>query len=210
MASVGATYTGASETVPQSRLQLDSGLLFAVVCLALIGLVMVSSASIDVITTASPYTEERTQWSLGMDYLRGNTTMRVNYVSSVESDFDASTYAFSVSEDMFGDLTTLTLSYAYGEDIVGKSDDPTFRRFFNMPDDDTHNNQERVERSLGSGVVISPDGYILTNNHVVENATKIIVKFNSEREYTAEIIGTDPPRTPSRRASVSRRLHPSR
>src|SRR5210317_2338858 len=89
---------------------------------------MVSSASIDVITTASPYTEERTQWSLGMDYLRGNTTMRLNYVSSVESDFDASTYAFSVSEDMFGDLTTLTLSYAYGEDIVGRSDDSTFRR----------------------------------------------------------------------------------
>jgi len=89
---------------------------------------MVSSASIDVITTASPYTEEREQWSLGMDYLRGNTTMSVNYVSSVESDFDASTYAFSVSEDMFGDLTTLTLSYAYGEDIVGRSDDPGFRR----------------------------------------------------------------------------------
>jgi hypothetical protein len=89
---------------------------------------MVSSASIDVITTASPYTEEREQWSLGMDYLRGNTTMSINYVSSVESDFDASTYAFSVSEDMFGDMTTLTLSYAYGEDIVGRSDDPGFRR----------------------------------------------------------------------------------
>ena len=88
----------------------------------------VSSASIDVITTASPYTEERTQWSLGMDYLRGNTTMRFNYVSSEESDFDATTYAFSVSEDMFGDLTTLTLSYAFGEDVVGRSDDPTFER----------------------------------------------------------------------------------
>jgi hypothetical protein len=88
----------------------------------------VSSASIDVITTASPYTEERTQWSLGMDYLRGNTTMRFNYVSSVESDFDAKTYAFSVSEDMFGDLTTLTLSYAFGEDVVGRSDDPDFAR----------------------------------------------------------------------------------
>ena len=36
---------------------------------------MISSASIDVVTTASPYTEERTQWSLGMDYLRGNTTI---------------------------------------------------------------------------------------------------------------------------------------
>ncbi len=87
----------------------------------------VSSASIDVVTTASPYTEEREQYSLGIDYLRGNTTMRASYVSSVESDFDATTYAFSVSQDMFGDLTTLTLGYSYGEDIVGRSDDPTFR-----------------------------------------------------------------------------------
>jgi len=89
---------------------------------------MVSSASIDVITTASPYAEERKQWSLGMDYLRGNTTMSVAYTSSVESDFDASTYSFSVSQDMFGDLTTLTLSYALGDDIVGNSTDPTFER----------------------------------------------------------------------------------
>ncbi len=86
----------------------------------------VSSASIDVITTASPYTEEREQWSLGMDYLHGNTTMRVGYTESVESDFDAKSYAFSVSQDMFGDLTTLTLSYGLGDDLVRKSDDPTF------------------------------------------------------------------------------------
>jgi hypothetical protein len=89
---------------------------------------MISSASIDVITTASPYTEERKQWSLGMDYLRGNTTMRVNYTSSEESDFDAETVSFSVSQDMFGDLTTLTLSYALGDDLVRRSDDPTFER----------------------------------------------------------------------------------
>ena len=89
---------------------------------------MISSASIDVITTASPYKEERTQWSLGMDYLRGNTTMSVAYVSSEESDFEANTYSFSVSQDMFGDLTTLTLSYALGDDVVGRSDDPTFER----------------------------------------------------------------------------------
>lgn len=89
---------------------------------------MVSSASIDVITTASPYTEEREQWSLGMDYLRGNTTMRLNYVSSEESDYDAETIAFSVSQDMFGDLTTLTLGYALGDDLVRRSDDPSFRR----------------------------------------------------------------------------------
>jgi len=89
---------------------------------------MISSASIDVITTASPYTEERTQWSLGVDYLRGNTTMRVGYTTSEESDFDAETVNFSVSQDMFGDLTTLTLSYALGDDLVRRSDDPAFER----------------------------------------------------------------------------------
>ncbi len=89
---------------------------------------MVSSASIDVVTTASPYTEERTQYSLGADYLRGNTTMRVSYTSSDESDYDAETVSFSVSQDMFGDLTTLTLSYALGDDLVRRSDDPTFER----------------------------------------------------------------------------------
>lgn len=89
---------------------------------------MVSSASIDVVTTASPYTEERKQWSLGMDYLRGDTTMSVGYTNSVESDFDAKTWSLSVSQNMFGDLTTLTLSYALGNDEVGRSDDVNFTR----------------------------------------------------------------------------------
>ena len=89
---------------------------------------MVSSASIDVITTASPYTEERTQYSLSGDYLRGNTMLTVGVTSSEESDFDATTYNLSISQDMFGDLTTLTLSYAYGDDTVRRSDDPGFFR----------------------------------------------------------------------------------
>lgn len=89
---------------------------------------MISSASIDVITTASPYTEERTQYSVGADYLRGNTTLSAGFTSSEESDFDATTYNLSVSQDMFGDMTTLTLSYAYGDDTVRRSDDPTFFR----------------------------------------------------------------------------------
>jgi len=70
--------------------------------------------------------------------------------------------------------------------------DPFFRRFFEMPDDDTHRRNERVDRSLGSGVVISSDGYVLTNNHVVENAEQIKVTFEGDREYEAVIVGTDP------------------
>ncbi len=89
---------------------------------------MISSASIDVITTASPYTEERTQYSLGVDYLRGNTTLSVGFTDSEESDFDSTTYNLAVSQDMFGDMTTLTLTYAYGDDTVRRVDDPTFFR----------------------------------------------------------------------------------
>ena len=89
---------------------------------------MVSSASIDVVTTASPYSEEREQVSLGMDYLRGNTTMSVSVTNSEESDFTAKSYSFSVSQDMFGDMTTLTLAYSLGDDEVRRSDDDTFVR----------------------------------------------------------------------------------
>jgi serine protease Do len=51
--------------------------------------------------------------------------------------------------------------------------------------------QQREQISTGSGVIISDDGYIVTNNHVVEGASKITVKLNDKREFTAKIIGQD-------------------
>ena len=89
---------------------------------------VISSASIDVVTTASPYTEERQHKSIGMDYLRGNTTMSISVTNSEESDFTSDSYSFSVSQGMFGDLTTLTLAYSLGKDEVRRSDDDTFVR----------------------------------------------------------------------------------
>ena len=64
--------------------------------------------------------------------------------------------------------------------------DPFFREFFgNVP-------HERVQRALGSGVIITSDGYIITNNHVVGGADKVEVRLSDERVFTARIIGTDP------------------
>jgi serine protease Do len=59
-----------------------------------------------------------------------------------------------------------------------------FYRRFNIP-------RESVERSLGSGVVVSEDGYILTNNHLVENANEVKVALPDKREFDAKIVGTD-------------------
>lgn len=89
---------------------------------------MITSASIDVVTTASPYTEERTQYSVGVDYLRGGTMMSLGVTQSDESDFEARTYSLAISQNLFGDLTTVTLAYGLGDDVVGQSTDPAFAR----------------------------------------------------------------------------------
>jgi serine protease Do len=54
------------------------------------------------------------------------------------------------------------------------------------------NPRQRVEHGLGSGVIISPDGYIVTNNHVIEGATDIRVTMSNRQVFSAKLIGTDP------------------
>lgn len=87
---------------------------------------MITSASIDVVATASEYTEERTEKSVGVDYLHGKTFMGLSYTSSEESDYSAESVRFGISQDFFGDLTTLGISYARGFDTVRRNGDATF------------------------------------------------------------------------------------
>ena len=69
--------------------------------------------------------------------------------------------------------------------------DPFFRDFFGRNFQGTP--KKRQEHSLGSGVIISNDGYIVTNNHVIKDATKIMVSLpNDKKEYEAKLIGSDP------------------
>ncbi|MCP5180088.1 MAG: DUF3570 domain-containing protein [Pseudomonadales bacterium] len=89
---------------------------------------MISSASIDVVTTASKYSEKRDEASVGVDYLRGKTFMGMSYTSSEESDYSAQSFRLGVSQDFFGDLTTLGLTYARGRDEIRRNGDDTFRR----------------------------------------------------------------------------------
>jgi len=80
----------------------------------------ISSASLDVLRGASPYVEHRTEQSGGIDFLHGKTTMGVSYTHSVENDYRSGTLNFNLSQDFFGDLSTLTLGYTVGNDTVGQ------------------------------------------------------------------------------------------
>ncbi|MBL6975711.1 MAG: DegQ family serine endoprotease [Deltaproteobacteria bacterium] len=71
----------------------------------------------------------------------------------------------------------------------GFFNDPFFERFFGGPNGFEVPPQKR--NSLGSGVIINADGYVLTNNHVVAEATEIRVKLDTEKEYDAEVVGRD-------------------
>jgi serine protease Do len=80
-----------------------------------------------------------------------------------------------------------------------------FRDFFDRQSPDDEGSPRRraprqpqgqgrlVPSGVGSGVIVSPDGYILTNNHVVDEADKVEVELNDNRKFTAKVIGVDPP-----------------
>jgi len=87
---------------------------------------MISGASIDVEATASKYSETRTELSVGADYLYDRTLLGIGFTRSEEDDYDANTFRASLSQDFFGDLTTLSLGYSYGDDTVRRNGDDAF------------------------------------------------------------------------------------
>ena len=77
-----------------------------------------------------------------------------------------------------------------GQGMPGDPQAEIFRRFFGMPS--MPSPEEQKHTSLGSGFIISPDGYILTNNHVVAGADEVTVRLQDRRTFTAKVVGTDP------------------
>jgi serine protease Do len=74
-------------------------------------------------------------------------------------------------------------------------DDPLFRQFFGQEFSERFNGPRQApgqrEQGLGSGVIMTPDGYLLTNNHVVDGANDVRVTLSDKREFKAKVVGTD-------------------
>ena len=142
--------------------------ILSVVCSALVAVVVVK-ASAPKATAASPTT------TYSID---GSAYRTVNLS---ETDYPDFTYAAESAVDAVV-FVKVTVKTAQQYNI-----DPLFRYFFGIPE-----TQEREQQGSGSGVIIRQDGYIVTNNHVVQGATKIEVTLNNNKVYPATVIGTDP------------------
>src|SRR5882724_948059 len=81
----------------------------------------VSGASVDVLSQASVIKDERKQKSISLDYIHNKTQYNLSYTNSTERDYISNTTHFSLSQDMFGDLTTVTLGFTDSRNKVGEN-----------------------------------------------------------------------------------------
>lgn len=125
----------------------------------------VSSASIDVLTSgASPYQEERTQYSVGANYLHGKSVLSAGFTSSDESDYQADSVYFNISQDFFGDLTNISFGYSLGQDEVMQNGNEDFAE-----DIRRHNYRVNISQILTPKLIVDAGYELITDEGFLNN-----------------------------------------
>lgn len=135
---------------------------------------MITSASIDVeVSGASEYKEERDQYSLGLEYLRGKTTYNLGFSNSEENDYEAQTASFGISQDLFGDLTTISMGFSKGADTVRNATDALFEE-----DIDRWSYRVGVSQVLTKTLITSLNLEVITDEGFLNNPYRSYRYFN--------------------------------
>ncbi len=124
----------------------------------------VSAASVDVLATASEYTEERTEYTVGADYLYEDATLSLGFTNSSENDYEAQTVYFSVSQEFFGGMSTVTMGYANGWDEIGMVGNDTFSE-----EADRRNYQLGLSQVLSRNTLVGIDLEVVTDEGYLQN-----------------------------------------
>jgi hypothetical protein len=124
----------------------------------------VSAASVDVLATASEYEEERTELTAGVDYLYERSILSLGYTNSSENDYEANTVYFSVSQEFFGGMSTITLGYANGWDEVGQRGNESFEE-----DAKRRNYQFGLSQVLTTNSLLGFDFEVVTDEGFLQN-----------------------------------------
>jgi len=136
----------------------------------------VSGASIDVLSQASVIKDERKQKTGTVEYLHDKTTYTASYISSVERDYISNTASFSLSQDMFGDLTTVTLGYAKTNDKVGENDGTAF-----VPIIDWLGHAQTSSYSAGASQILTKNLIAGVNLNVIADSGYLANPYRSIR-----------------------------
>jgi Protein of unknown function (DUF3570) len=156
----------------------------------------ISSASVDVKLSASPYKEKRTQESGGFEYLHGKSTYSAGIIHSSEPDYKSNTTYYSISQDMFGDLTTISMTYKRGWDKVYRDlkdaatgqiiNDPSFGGFdkngnpISFKDADHRGYAVGVSQILTRTLISSFNFEVLTDQGYLQSPYRKILYLNPQ------------------------------
>ena len=137
----------------------------------------ISGASIDVVTTASPYQEKRTEMGGTVDMVEDDVSLTAGYSNSDENDYTANTAFVSFSQEMFGNMTTLAMGYSRGWDEVRKRNDTTFLR-----ETDRHNYRLSLAQVLTKDALASINIETVTDQGYLNNPYRS-VRYLSGNTY---------------------------
>jgi hypothetical protein len=151
----------------------------------------VSNASIDVVTTASPFRETRTAYGLGADYAVRDALMTLSAYRSSEPDYTATSLGVDVSQEVFGGMTTVSLGFTKGSDDVGKKNAPEFDEYV-----------DRWQYRVGVTQILSPRALMSANFEVIGEDGFLGSPYRVARVFGAAV----PERNPRTRTSRAIKL----
>ncbi|WP_374569073.1 DUF3570 domain-containing protein [Ideonella sp.] len=154
----------------------------------------VSNASIDVVTTASKYSETRQQLDLGIDYAVRDALIHVNASSGNEPDYIAQTFGVDVSQEVFGGMTTVNLGFTEGHDAVGRKGEQGY-----------FDHASHWQYRVGATQILSPRWLASANVEALADEGFLGSPYRAARVFGA-FVPEEVPRTRSGRAVKFRTL----